>query len=143
MEARSIYRLVGPRLEHYWADIVMLLAEVPGFYEIYSPEWALEQAQMDRLQVWALADDKIRAIVLTQVLIFPRAKVFEILAAGGVGLLDFISEMEDVFTRIAHGSGCSKIQARCRPGLQRKLRGLRLWNESVVLSKPVDIAGDQ
>lgn len=142
-KVKEVYLLDDGRLDYYWPDIAELLTSVPGFSELFTADWAYRQAKMGHLQVWALADDKIRAIVLTQVLVFPRAKVFEILAAGGVGLLDFVSEMEDVFTRIAHNSGCSKIQARCRPGLQRKLRGLRLWNESIVLSKPIEITGDQ
>lgn len=143
MEARSIYPLCEEKLDHYWADIADLLTTVPGFYEHYTPDWAYVQAKMGHLQVWALADDKIRAIVLTRVLIFPRCKVFEVLAAGGVGLLDFMNEMEDVFMRLAKQSGCEKLQAVCRPGLEKMLKNRGAWKQSVVLSKPVEIQGDQ
>lgn len=143
MEAKTIYALTGDRLEHYWLDIAALLFEVPGFCECYSVEWAFERAKMGHLQVWALADDKIRAIVLTQIAVFPRCNVFEILAAGGVGLMDFMNEMEDVFMRIAYDNGCSVIQARCRPGLEKALKRRGAWKQSVVLSKPVQRQGDQ
>lgn len=133
---RQVYLLSSDQLDHYWPEIAQLLTEVPGFYDYYTPEWAYSAAKKGDLQVWALSDEEIRAIVLTQILCFPRQKTFEVLAAGGAGLLDFVNEMEETFNLIAHSAGCATITGKVRPGLA-KMFGDRATQRYVALTRPV------
>src|SRR5215831_499091 len=119
---KRIFLLNSEQIDHYWPDIVHLLGTVPGYYDFFTPEWTYAKAKGGDLQVWALSDGAIRGIVVTQILVFPAQKAFEILGAAGNGLLEFFSEMEDVFEFIAEDSGCKTIIARCRPGFDRLLR---------------------
>lgn len=120
---RKIYSLDEDRIDFYWKDIEKLLETVPGYYDFYTPDWTYMQAKMGHLQIWALGDGRIESIVVTQIQVFPKTKVFTILAAGGVGMLKYFDEAEAIFEWLAADSGCEFIRAVCRPGLARKLRG--------------------
>lgn len=121
-KAKQVFLLDSTQVEYYWEEIVRGLEKSPGFYDYFTPEWAYERAIMGQLQVWALSDGKIRAIVLTQVLEYPRKKVLEILAAYGVGLLPFMNEMQTTFEKFATIMGCTTFSTSARPGLARLLK---------------------
>jgi hypothetical protein len=115
-----------------------LLGECPTYYECFTPEWTYARAKEGGIQVWGLSDGAIRGIVVTQILVFPAQKVFEVLAAAGIGMLEYFDEMEEVFEYIAADSGCQTIAARVRPGLERLLtRKKGAYKVMVTLSRPV------
>lgn len=118
---RQVFLMSQDQIDHYWPDILRVLGEVPGYYDFFTPEWTYERASAGSIQVWGMTDGEIKAIAVTQILVFPAQKAFEILGAGGVGLLDFFDEMEDVFEKIAQQAGCHSIISRSRPGLARML----------------------
>lgn len=118
---RQVFLMSQDQIDHYWPDIVRVLSEVPGYYDFFTPEWTYERAKSQDLQIWGLTDGMIQGIVITQILVFPAQKVFEILGAGGPGMMHFFDEMEDVFERIAGQAGCKTIIARTRAGLARVL----------------------
>lgn len=136
-QQRKVFLLDSDQLDFYWADIAQLMQEVPGFYDFYTPEWLYEAAKKGNLQIWGLSDGQIRAIVVTQILVFPKQKVFEVLAAGGIGLLDFVDEMQDTFNFIAHSAGCATLMGKVRPGLTR-LFGDRATQKMVVMARAVE-----
>lgn len=138
---RQIYLLQGAQIDFYWVQIVELFNSVPEFWEYYSPEWTYEQVKTGRFQVWALSDGAIRGIVLTQLLEFPRKKVFEIMALAGLEMMEFLSELETVFTRFAQRFGATTLSAQVRPALQRKLRAFGAEAVTVVLRKDIPCAG--
>jgi hypothetical protein len=139
MEAqRQLYTLDNDRIAFYWEEIKRLLEEVPGFYDLYSPEWVLSQAKMGHLQIWALSNGKIEAIIITQICVYPRAKVFEILAAAGTGTLKYFDEAEATFEWLARDSGCEFVRTVVRPGLAHKL-GRRGVSQGVLLSRRVQL----
>ena len=134
---KRVYLLNGEQIDHFWPDIVHLLGEVPGYYDFFTPEWTYAKAKSGDLQVWGLSDGTIRGIVVTQVLVFPAQKAFEILGAAGNGLLDFFDQMEDVFEFIAQDCECQTIIGRCRPGFERLLRSKRTVKVCSFLYRPV------
>lgn len=142
--AKNVYLLDGIQIDYYWGVISEGLKEVPNFYDYYTPEWAYQAAKTGQLQIWALSDGVIRAIVLTHIKALPRRRSFEILAAYGVGLLDFFKEMGDVFERVARQFDCDEISAICRPGLARELKKVfEAETEYVCLKHSVAIKRDQ
>jgi hypothetical protein len=120
MEKR-VYLLNKEQIDHFWPDILRLLGEVPMYYDFFTPEWTYSKAKAGDLQIWGLSDEKIRGIVVTQILVFPAQKAFEILGAAGNGLLEFFDQMDDVFEFIAADCECQTIIMRCRPGIERKI----------------------
>lgn len=135
-EERQIYSLDNDRIDFYWDDIQKLLEEVPGFYDLYSSEWVLGQAKMGHLQIWALAEGKIESIIITQICVFPKASVLQILAAAGTGTLKYFDEADAIFEWLARDSGCKFIRTVVRPGLAKKLGG-RGISQGVLLTRRV------
>jgi len=136
MEKR-IFLFNGEQIDQFWPDIVRLLGEVPGYYEFFTPEWTYAKAKSGDLQVWGLDDEGMRGIVVTQVLVFPAQKAFEVLGAAGSGLLEFFDHMDDVFEFIARDCECQTIIMRCRPGIERLLRDKRAIKLCSFLYRPV------
>jgi len=119
--ARQVFLMTMDQVDHYWPEIVRVLGEVPGYYDFFTTEWTYSRAREGALQVWGFTDGMVQGIALTQILVFPAQKAFEILASGGPGMLDFIDEMDTVFQRLATEAGCNTIICRVRPGLARRL----------------------
>jgi hypothetical protein len=116
---RSVFLMSGQQIDDHWPNIQILMDSCPGYYDLYTPEWTYQSAKSGDIQMWALSDGAIRGIIVTQILVFPAQKVFEIVGAAGIGLLDFFDEMEKVFEYIAADAGCKTIMGRCRPGVER------------------------
>jgi hypothetical protein len=134
---KRVFLLSQEQIDEHWGNITKLMAECPGYYEFFTPEWTYSKAKSGDLQIWGMVDDAIRGIIVTQIVVFPVQKVFEILGAAGAGLLEFLDEMEQVFEYIAADAGCSTISARCRPGLERLLRKRGVLKQAVWLYRPV------
>jgi hypothetical protein len=135
---RQVFLMTQEQIDYHWPNILRILGEVPGYYDFFTPEWTYAKAKAGDIQVWGFLDGEIRGIALTQILIFPAQKAFEILAAGGVGMLDFVDGMEDVFERIASQTGCQTVIARVRPGLARMLaRSKGMVEGAVWIYRPV------
>ena len=134
---KRIFLFSGEQIDQFWPDIVRLLGEVPGYYEFFTPEWTYAKAKSGDLQVWGLDDEGMRGIVVTQVLVFPAQKAFEVLGAAGSGLLEFFDQMDDVFEFIAKDCECQTIIMRCRPGVERLLRDKQAIKLCSFLYRPV------
>jgi hypothetical protein len=135
---KPVYALDPERLDLYWENIVPLLESIPMFAELFSPDWVYMQAKMGHLQLWALADTEVRAIVVTRISIFPRAKVFEIMGIAGSKAYSFVPEMEAMFEWLARDAGCTYFIATTREGVLRKLRQLPgIQRAGIVLMKKI------
>ena len=139
---KNIYLLNEEQVDFYWHDICEGLKDCPGFYDYYSPEWVWEQIKSGHLLVWALSNGQIKGIVLTRILIFPKKRVFEILALYGIDMLEFFQEMEDTFMLIGKKYGCSCLSALARPGVQRKLTGFKVETTAMVLRREIPEIGE-
>src|SRR5215472_11753413 len=134
---KRVFLLDQEQIDEHWGNIAKVMAECPGYYDYYTTEWTYSRAKSGDLQIWGMMDDQIRGIVVTQIVVYPAQKVFEILGAAGTGLLEFFDEIEQVFEFIAADAGCSTIMARCRPGLERALRKKFVLKHAVWLYRPV------
>jgi hypothetical protein len=137
-QQKSVFLMSSEQIDDHWPNIQRLMAECPGYYDFYTPEWTYSRAKSGDLQLWALSDGAIRGIIVTQIVVFPVQKVFEILGAAGIGLLEYFDEMEKMFDFIAVDAGCQTIITRVRPGLERLLTKRKLAHKTAVLmSRPV------
>lgn len=136
-ELKKVYLLDDGRVDFYWAQIEVVLGEIPGFYDYYTSEWAYQQIKMGHLHVWALDDGAIRGIVLSRIAVYPKQKVFDILAIGGVGTLEFFAEMTTTFEKLAVACGCASFSAQVRPGISRKLKKHLAGVVSHTITRPV------
>lgn len=135
---RPVYALDPERIDLYWENIVPLLESIPIFADLFSPDWVYSEAKMGHLQLWALADTEIRAIVVTRISLFPRAKVFEIMGVAGTRAYKFISEMEAMFEWLARDADCTYFIATTREGVLRKLRSVPgVHQAGIVLMKKI------
>lgn len=142
---KRVYLLDQEQVDFYWGDIAVGLKDCPGYYDFYTPEWTYQQIRTGAMSVWALSDGAIRGIVLTRILIYPRKKIFDILAIYGLEMLAFFEEMEDVFMRIAKMSGCEEFSTTVRPGVAKFLqkRGYAPRQIGIVLRREISVTGDQ
>jgi hypothetical protein len=136
---KTVFLMNQEQIDDHWANIQTLMASCPGYYDFYTPEWTYQAAKRGDLQLWAISDGAIRGIIVTQIIVFPAQKVFEIIGAAGIGLLEFFDEMEKVFEFIAADAGCQTIMARCRPGLERLLRKKHVLKYASWLYRPVTL----
>jgi len=135
---RRVFLIEPDKLDLVWEQVVPLLESIPVYADLYSPEWTLEQAKMGHLQIWALADAKLRAIVVTTISLYPRAKVFEILGMAGQKAYGFVPELEAMFEWLARDAGCTYFRATVREGVVRKLRDVPgVERMGVVLMKKI------
>src|SRR6516164_1514487 len=134
---KSVFLMNGEQIDAHWPNIQRLMLECPGYYDFFTPEWTYTRAKSGDLQIWAMSDGSIRGIVVSQIVVFPVQKVFEILGVAGIGTIEFIDEMEKVFELIADDAGCKTIMARCRPGIERLLRKKNVFKHAVWLYRPV------
>jgi hypothetical protein len=110
--------LLEPKdLPNVWQDLMAKIAEDSDFADLYTPEWIFEQIVKQKLQVWQIED----ALLLTQVSLFPRASVFQIIFANGEGLVKNIPLCWEIFQRFAVTQNCTSIVLFGRKGWARKL----------------------
>lgn len=134
---KQVFLMSQELIDQHWNNIQRLMAECPGYYDFFTPDWTYAAAKRGDLQIWALSDGLIRGIVITQIMVFPAQKVFEILGAAGIGLLEFFDEMETVFEYIAADAGCHTIMARVRPGIERLIRKKHAMKYASWVYRPV------
>ena len=135
-ENRKCYTLDDARIDYYWTEIEKLLREIPVFSDLYEPQDIYNLAKMGQFQIWALSDGEIRAIVVTTINVFPKAKVFQILGVSGERFLDLWDEADATFEWIARDAGCHYIKAIARKGFGRAKKSGEV--EGVFISKKLE-----
>lgn len=107
------------------------LVRAAGEYEAADILTALLERQM---QLWMVHDDRLRAVVVTEVHTFPRKKFATVVLMAGDSLSEWINLFDDVLARWARERGCTEVRGFCRPGLERVLDWKRQY---VVLGKEI------
>lgn len=119
----------------YWGELQRRLALTPDFFDYYDEQWVISQAAQGHLQVWTIGPD---VMFMTQVSIFPKGKVLDILWAQGEGLEDYLEAGWETLQRFAVIQDCIRIRIIGRRGWMRKLRRFKeITTERVVLEAPV------
>lgn len=122
----------------YTEEIVDAIRVMPHFFEYFTVEWVFEQARKKLLQVWVLGGEgTVDLVILTQINVFPAARVFQVIGAAGRKLETHLDRISDVFDKVAEMHDCSRIEVLGRPGWARKLRSFKAEYDYVVLSRAV------
>lgn len=133
------YELVGirsDRLEHFWPLIRDYVAEAiersDGKYEVTDILNALLARDM---QAWAVTDgEKIDALVLTEIVSYPRQREARILACTGSDARQWVHLISDI-EAWAKANGCARLEPIARPGWEKYLKPLGFKRTHVVLTK--------
>lgn len=123
----------------HWPDIRVALAETPEIYEYYTDDYLFEKLRDNHMQMWAVVEEEVIVfLMLTQILVFPRARILQIVWGFGEGMNRYFGHLEGIVQRFAAVHGCKRIEIVGREGWvrrTRKLPGVRF--EAVVVSYPV------
>lgn len=124
---RAIYLMSCEQVLGHWEeDVLPLLRRIPHYFESQQPQYVLERMLKGTLQVWALADDEVHAIILTEVKHLPEEKVFRFVGCSGMELDEFVPMFEDTFDKTATVMGCKRMEMVAnRRGWMRKLKQFR------------------
>lgn len=105
-----------------WADIESLLTEACSWSAgAFTPQSVVDAMMAGRLQMLALADARVRSIMVVSIELFPSGlKVLECLLTSGQDMKDWLPyepELDD----LAKGLGCARVRAVGRKGLAKAL----------------------
>jgi hypothetical protein len=139
-KSAEVFLLSRGQIEHYWPQIEGELDAAPELWQSWFSKEGLFARMLDKMiQVWTVceAEGPICAVFLTQILVTDTGKVLYVFWMRGHlldGALKCISLSLDRFA--AHYE-CSRITIMGRKGWERKLQGLGMTFEGVLLSRPV------
>lgn len=89
------------------------------------------------MQLWIGWDDeKVRVIVLTQIMCFPQAKLCQIPLCTGNGLEDWVGNLGQI-EAWAKSVGCIGMRDLARPGWEHVLTPLGYRKTHVVMERPL------
>lgn len=85
------------------------------------------------MQMWLIHQSaELKAVCITQIHVFPRAKVLEVIILGGSGMDGWLPDLLDVLEKFAAAHGCKAVNAYGRRGWINVLRP-HGWRDSVVM----------
>lgn len=93
----------------------------------------VKQAVADRdMQLWVIHEwRELKAVCVTEIRQWPRAKVLTALAVGGEDMPHWVGAIDDVLVRYAQANGCQAVEAHGRRGWTKTLGALG-WKDAVV-----------
>lgn len=99
----------------------------------------IQKAVAERdMQMWLIHEgEELRAVCITQIHAFPRAKALEVIILGGSGMDRWLQELLDVLEKFAAAHGCKAVNAYGRRGWIKVLRPWEWCELAVVISKEV------
>lgn len=110
-------------LEALWPDIERRLGPLFDEYPLESLDDLKTTLSSAQRQCWLCLDgESIAAVAITQITIYPQAKVLELVALAGEGVVERIGEMHEWLAAAAVERGCSILQVIGRRGWGRALR---------------------
>jgi hypothetical protein len=99
-EAASLIRLAQKRIERN-----------AGMADIYN------DLIDERLMLWTIrVEDKLQAVIVTEIAQHPRRRVWRVLMIGGSGMSDWLDDGIAAMKKAAQIAGCSAIEADGRLG---------------------------
>lgn len=91
------------------------------------------------MQLWLVMQPELKAFCITEVSVFPKARVLTAVLTGGEDMPAWIAALDNHLTRFAIAHDCKQFNAYGRSGWRRVARGLG-WVETVTYWK--DLAGE-
>lgn len=130
MEAQELtystfYGVPAGLLEDAWSAVWPLVdktlekSKANRFYNEYDIYSAIQRRDM---QLWvAVKETKIVAVLITQIVVYPRTKLFDIIFVGGEDIDSWLSVAWDEMVAFAQSHKCSVIRGIGRAGWGKKL----------------------
>lgn len=135
----QIYLLDDAQFQHYWPDIRKELARIPQYEVWMTDEMVFEAAVKGAMQFWALSDGQIQCILMTEIRSYPGGRALRFVGAVGKKFDDFLTQIEDIFGRVARSLNCNKVEVvGTRRGWYRKLRKLGFEFSHEILMRDVE-----
>jgi hypothetical protein len=121
-----------------WPDIALMLARATSRTGCYEPIDVLQLAMAGQLAIWVcLVDGQLAAAFVTELKVYPRRRVMEILFCGGGRMRDWIKPAVAAVDAHARQLGCSHIAGCGRAGWCRAWGG-NLTGDVVVVRDLVE-----
>lgn len=133
----DLHRVSISTLPTAWPVVAPLLAPC---VEMLSGEYVLEDVYAfvykGLWQMWAVVEppDKVFAVVVTEVVKYPRKQILRVVLLGGAEVekwIDLFKYIEDWAISV----GCKGAEAWCRPGMSKQLRTLDFISKCTVCTK--------
>jgi hypothetical protein len=108
------------KLVRRWNEIAPLLEKATSRTLCYEPIDLLVMAATGHAGIWlCMRGEQLDAAIVTQVTVYPRRKVYEVLFGGGRNMKGWLEQAVEAFDRHARELGCSHVASSCRPGWAR------------------------
>ena len=117
----AVYLPSLEELARRWAEIEPLLERATRRTGCYQPVDLLMRAGTGQAGIWLCVhgDDLLDAVLVTQVTVYPRRRVLEVLFGGGDNLRLWIKPAVAAIDKHARDLGCSHVASSGRPGWMR------------------------
>ena len=114
-----------------WQQVAPLLQPaLDNTYDIMDIEKGLQE---NRFQLFISWNNKVESAVVTEIAVYPRAKVLRYFLAGGTNLDNWLEKIQQVIEKFAKNNNCTQVEVAGRKGWVKKLKGYK--EKAVLLSK--------
>jgi len=114
-----------------WQQVAPLLQPaLDNTYDIMDIEKGLLE---NRFQLFISWNNKVESAVVTEIAVYPRAKVLRYFLAGGTNLDNWLEKIQQVIEKFAKNNNCTQVEVAGRKGWVKKLKGYK--EKAVLLSK--------
>ena len=114
-----------------WQQVAPLLKPaLDNTYDIMDIEKGLQE---NRFQLFISWNNKVESAVVTEIAVYPRAKVLRYFLAGGTNLDNWLEKIQQVIEKFAKNNNCTQVEVAGRKGWVKKLKGYK--EKAVLLSK--------
>lgn len=114
-----------------WQQVAPLLKPaLDNTYDIMDIEKGLQES---RFQLFISWNNKVESAVVTEIAVYPRAKVLRYFLAGGTNLDNWLEKIQQVIEKFAKNNNCTQVEVAGRKGWVKKLKGYK--EKAVLLSK--------
>jgi hypothetical protein len=97
-------------------------------------------------QLWVIRDDdktEVLASALTEVVAYPQLTAVRVIAIGGEDMASWQDKLFEVLCEFAFAQGAHRIEAICRPGLEKIMQPLGFEKRFVCLFKEIPRNGQK
>ena len=109
-----------PDVKKVWSQVEpMLLGALKKNIPLWNTDDILEAVMKDEMQLWIAYDDdaeKLLGAVITQINIYPRAKLVNVFLLGGNNIRMWKDKMAEKIEKFAREEGCFYLQSIGRKG---------------------------
>lgn len=107
-----------------WGEIAPMLERATSRTRCYEPIDLLLMAATGQAGIWlCMRGEQLDAVLVTQVTVYPRRRVLEMLFAGGDNMASWRKAAIDAMDKHARELGCTHVACAGRPGWARAWGG--------------------